>query len=742
MELIIYNDSRHGDEQTSSIRGHCDHFLDVFEKTDAQLHRFIGSHQLDVLVELAGHTSFNRLPLLQKRMARLQVTGIGYPVTTGLRAIDAKMLDPFILTQGASRYYAEQPLVLPQSFWCFDPMVDVPLAQDPPCIKAGAITFGCYGNISKINEKIIRCWGSILQQVPGSKLLLQSVNFDEPTTLSSLLQRLIACGLQADRLQLRGSVRGSDYYRSYDDVDIILDTHPFNGGTTTCFAVYMGTPVVSMHGQSIVSRMGHTVLHNVGAPQLSVGTLEEYVSRAVELACDIPYLRRFRQEARLRMRQTSLGDGRQFARDFESACRDHLAAQEAGESRYVPTIDTLPPVELVRRAGQILAAGNRDACVRITQYCLQHYPAFGPAHILATEEFTRSGDFAAAAEYLQEKADQCTGADKVAMYINIVRFWVLAGDFDRAQDAMRTLEALPSEEPLDILQISLCKALLTPMPLAPRTGEQPTRGMVGGKPRKARCIIPCNDADDYRAIVQHLTKTCLPTAGWEIAFVRCDEMARARVYQTALQDGEVEAVLFLRKNVAVLSPRFFLDILQALEMADVVGYGGGLRWTRFDWSNDDFSQRAWGLLSPSGEKPGLLDVNVSGLGREVLLMGAAMLAGDCMAVRAGRQDYPAFDPDLLEGGELLEQMWSYQAGRAGLRLAIHRNLGIFAGLQDIWNDKYAATVRLQLVEKMGFDVFDLQRDTFTLTMPCRSVDEGLAVMDCYLSGELLQPQPA
>ena len=140
-ELIAIHDFPGKDVHTEAVRAAVDHFYDVHEMPDAELSELMRSLDLDVLVELAGHTSYNRLHLLQARLARIQITALGYPPTTGLRTIDAKLLDSAVATERASSFYAERPLVLPTSFWCFDPCEEIPIAADPPLVRNGYVTF-------------------------------------------------------------------------------------------------------------------------------------------------------------------------------------------------------------------------------------------------------------------------------------------------------------------------------------------------------------------------------------------------------------------------------------------------------------------------------------------------------------------------------------------------------------------------------------------------------------------------
>jgi protein O-GlcNAc transferase len=349
-EIFLYHDFPLQDAHTRAQRECADHFHEVFELTDAQLARLIRSHQLDVLVDLAGHTSHNRVSLLEHRMATVQLNALGYPPTTGLSGVDGKVVDRFVVTPDDARYYSEQPVALASSFWCFDPKEPIPIGLEPPFVANGHITFGCVGNIAKVTERVARGWARILEGVPDSRLLLRSISFLEPMAESRFLDLLREWGLPMARVDLHRPEGGVNFFASYDQIDIILDTFPFNGGTTTCFATYMGVPVVSQAGRSLLGRMGASILGNVGASDLAVPTLEDYVRRAIELAGDPDYLRRYKLEIRDRLARTPLGNAALFAREFEQACTAMVESKLSGGPVWVNRIDPLPADEITRRA--------------------------------------------------------------------------------------------------------------------------------------------------------------------------------------------------------------------------------------------------------------------------------------------------------------------------------------------------------------------------------------------------------
>lgn len=207
-EIVIYsqNDAELPyDAQTDAFKAAADYFFDVALLTDAELEALMQSHQIDVLVELSGHTAGNRLPMLTRRLAAVQLTCLAYPPTTGLRNVDGKFMDPHIHTPQASTYYAENPLVLPNALWCFDPMTEVPDVGPPPMEKNGYITFACMGNLAKVTPQIVDCWSQILRALPTARLLIQSSSFADPAIAHAFEARLNAA--QIDRTQITLSPR-------------------------------------------------------------------------------------------------------------------------------------------------------------------------------------------------------------------------------------------------------------------------------------------------------------------------------------------------------------------------------------------------------------------------------------------------------------------------------------------------------------------------------------------------------
>lgn len=730
-EVYVYHDSPFRDDETEHIQRASDEFHSVFELTDGDLIALMLSHELDVLVELAGHTSNNRVNLLQERLATVQITGLGYPPTTGLGTVDVKLLDKHLLTDDAASYYAEMPMVLPSSFWCFDPMEDTPvaLATEPPMVGNKYVTFGCVGNIAKINDRILACWREILRRVPRSRLLIRAINFDDAAAEPALRARFLAAGLPMARVDLRKAEGGRAYFESYNAIDIILDTTPFNGGTTTCFAVYMGVPVVSWAGQSLISRMGLSIMSNMGASELVATDADGYVRRSVALSQDVTYLRRFKREARQRMRQTGLGNGLIFAQEFEQACTALLAHNKiAGDTGYVSQIDVLPAEEIVRRAYGALNYGQDDAARRILGHCLRHYPECGSAHILFTATMSGERRFEQATAYLLERLEGFSDEDRCAALVNVARNQILAGVSDQALKTVERLAGFVPESVFDQCQVQLYQAwfaaLFSTTVPQQRSLPLPARGRL-------HCLIPCDDPIRFEAMCEQMQAFCMPIPGWDITYECCDEQQRVAVYHAVHGRSDIDVLLLLQKNIDVHQPLFFQEIVAALQDYDVVGYAGAKQWTMLDWITDAFEHKAAGFLTASSEKSGFLELMLVGGGGRVL-GDMAVLDGGLLAINRAALSLADCNADLLGAETLLEQVWSHAIQCAGGKLAVHRGLAVMVR-QDVPLDRrYWAEVRTEIAERREFDLFAMQRPDFSfVSMPVSGAELAVAILNKY-----------
>ena len=290
---------------------------------DEEAAALIRRDKIDLLVDLSGHTADNRLPLFARKPAPLQVTWLGYPHTTGLDAIDYRITDAVSDPPGESeRFHSERLLRLPHTFSCFAPPTEAPPVAALPALSRGFVSFASFNNPAKITPESVALWAGALKRVPGSRMLVKGYSLADQGSQARLLALFAAQGVGAERLELRGNTPSyAEHLRLYATVDIALDSFPYNGTTTTCEALWMGVPVLTLAGAEHRSRVGATLLRSVGLTGLVAGSSEDFCNRAADLAGDLERLARLRAALRGTMAASSLTDGAGFTGQLEIAYR-------------------------------------------------------------------------------------------------------------------------------------------------------------------------------------------------------------------------------------------------------------------------------------------------------------------------------------------------------------------------------------------------------------------------------------
>jgi predicted O-linked N-acetylglucosamine transferase (SPINDLY family) len=277
---------------------------------------------IDILVDLAGHTSKNRLPVFARKPAPVQVTWLGYPNTTGLDAMDYRLVDAVTDPEGEADAFASEALVrLPGGFLCYGGRDDAPAPGAAPSLETGFVTFGSFNNLAKLSGATLDVWARLLDRLPSARLLLKGKPFAEAATRAIYLDRLAERGVTADRVELVAWLPEEAHLAVYDRVDIALDPFPYNGTTTTCEALWMGVPVVTLRGDRHAGRVGASLLTQIGLNDLIADSVESYVEAAAALAGDPARLDELRHALRPRMAASRLCDGPAFAREVEGAYR-------------------------------------------------------------------------------------------------------------------------------------------------------------------------------------------------------------------------------------------------------------------------------------------------------------------------------------------------------------------------------------------------------------------------------------
>jgi protein O-GlcNAc transferase len=307
------------DGLTEQFRNMSDAWRSTVGQTDAALAEQIRADGIDILVDLKLHTENNHLLAFARRAAPLQVTWLGYPGTTGLRAIDYRLSDPHLDPPAVDEtVYAERTVRLPHTFWCYDPLAAGPAVSELPALMNGVVTFGCFNNFCKVSAPTLALWAAVMDAVPRSRLLLQAPHGSPRGRVADALR---SCGVAPERVEFLPIVSRAEYLALYHRIDVVLDTLPYNGHTTSLDAMWMGVPVVTLVGQTIVGRAGASQLMNLGMPELIARAPAEFVEAAVGLAGDLPRLAGLRAALRPRMQASPLMDAPRFARDIEAAYR-------------------------------------------------------------------------------------------------------------------------------------------------------------------------------------------------------------------------------------------------------------------------------------------------------------------------------------------------------------------------------------------------------------------------------------
>ena len=318
-ELFAYAHVTRPDGRTEQFRQLMDIWRTTVGLSDAQVADQIREDQIDILIDLAMHTEGNRLLVFARKPAPVQATWLAYCGSTGLDTMDYRLSDPFLdLPDGDDSFYSEERVRLPETFWCYQPTGMEPERNFPPVLEKGFVTFGCLNNFCKVTEPTLASWGRILLGVAQSRLVIHA---PEGSPRQRLLKAMEKSGIEAQRIEFVGKLPMAEYFGLYHGIDIALDPFPYGGGTTTCDALWMGVPVVSLAGQTAVGRGGLSLLSNIGLPELVGHSEDEYVRIAVNLAGDLPRLAELRATLRQRMQASPLMDAPRFARNMEAAYR-------------------------------------------------------------------------------------------------------------------------------------------------------------------------------------------------------------------------------------------------------------------------------------------------------------------------------------------------------------------------------------------------------------------------------------
>ena len=320
-ELFCYYNKSRVDDATKRMQSAVANWRMTADMSDDELARMIQADAIDILVDLSGHTGLNRLLVFARKPAPIQVTWIGYPNTTGLSTMDYRITDAFADPIGATEALHTEKLVrMPECFSCFKPPSNAPHVSALPAVARGTITFGSFNNFAKITPEVMRVWIAILARVPGSRLVLKNWCLDNDRMKTFMLEAFARCGATTGQVELwNPNTSNVDHLNCYNSIDIGLDPFPYNGTTTTCDALWMGVPVITLAGVSHVGRVGVSQMSNLGLQELIARDTNHYVDIAVALANDVPRLAALRGAMRVRMSASPLMDAPRLTKNLEAA---------------------------------------------------------------------------------------------------------------------------------------------------------------------------------------------------------------------------------------------------------------------------------------------------------------------------------------------------------------------------------------------------------------------------------------
>jgi predicted O-linked N-acetylglucosamine transferase (SPINDLY family) len=322
--VYCYANVKKPDPTTQRLQEEADYWRNIFGLSDAAVADRIRNDAIDILVDLAGHTPKNRLLVFARRPAPVQVTWLGYPNTTGMAAMDYRLTDAIADPAGAAdTLHSEELTRLEHGFLCYQPDASAPEVAPAPFLKHGYVTFGSFNNIAKVTPEVIKLWAEILQRTPRSRLLIKSKPLADPDNRKRFQRLFVERGIAADRLELHGWLPTKEgHLELYKRIDIGLDPFPYNGTTTTCEALWMGVPVVTLLGERHSGRVGASIMHWAGLDELVAESPEKYQDLAVSMAKDYGGMQNLRKGLRKQVRQSRLMDRQNFTDILEATYRN------------------------------------------------------------------------------------------------------------------------------------------------------------------------------------------------------------------------------------------------------------------------------------------------------------------------------------------------------------------------------------------------------------------------------------
>jgi protein O-GlcNAc transferase len=321
--IFCYSSVKDPDNVTKQLESSVANWRDISRFKEGDIEQLIREDRIDILVDLAGHTKGSCTTLMSKRLAPVQVSYLGYPNTTGIKNIDYHITDNFVDPEGADEYYTEELVRLPTSFLCYSPSRLSPRPRLPPSLSKGFITFGCFNTLKKLTRGMVKTWGKLLKELPSSKLYFKDCSLSTQEGRDNFIELFKEYNLGEDRFILFGHFSSHvKHLMAYHEIDIALDTFPYNGTTTTCEALWMGIPVITLKGSAHRSSVTSMLLNEIGHSQWIAENSEEYLEKALSLAKDPEALKNYRSQLRLDLAKSSICDSSRFTMELEQSYQE------------------------------------------------------------------------------------------------------------------------------------------------------------------------------------------------------------------------------------------------------------------------------------------------------------------------------------------------------------------------------------------------------------------------------------
>jgi predicted O-linked N-acetylglucosamine transferase (SPINDLY family) len=327
-EIHCYSEQESEDEWTERFRALADHWRVTIDRPDDEVEAMIRHDDIDVLVDLAGHTPGNRLPVFARRPARAAVSWLDYFDTTGIEAIDALVVDDEALQPGLAQRFVEKPLSAGCVRYPYSPPAYAPAVRDLPSAQGGHVTFGSFARLAKITPTVLAAWCEILARAPHARLRIKNDALQDTDARRHLLGRFDAQGIDPARIELRAESAHDLMLAEYGEIDVVLDTFPYNGGITTLEALWMGRPVLTLRGDTVIARQGASILRAIGLEEMIAENVDAYVERATRCAA-APERLASASSLRERVRASALCDAKAFTRRLESLYVQLLDGEKA-----------------------------------------------------------------------------------------------------------------------------------------------------------------------------------------------------------------------------------------------------------------------------------------------------------------------------------------------------------------------------------------------------------------------------